>query len=53
MECKYHKTLEKLHEAVWMRIDNYYDWEFFGFWLGLVYVSILCLNINRDECSSY
>lgn len=34
MECKYHKVLEKLHDAIWIRINNYYDWEFFGYWLG-------------------
>jgi len=34
MECKYHNILEKLHEVVWERINNHYDWEFFDYWLG-------------------
>jgi hypothetical protein len=34
MECKYHRILQKLHETVWNRIDSYYDWDFFWYWLG-------------------
>ena len=34
MECKYHNILKNLHEALWLRIDNYYNWEFFDYWLG-------------------
>ncbi len=34
MECKYHTILEQLHEAVWERIENHYDWPLFSYWLG-------------------
>jgi len=34
MECTYHNILEKLHEVIWERIDNHYDWTFFDYWLG-------------------
>jgi hypothetical protein len=34
MECKYHNILEKIHEVLWVRINNHYDWEFFDYWLG-------------------
>jgi hypothetical protein len=34
MECIYHNILEQLHHVVWERIDNHYDWNMFGYWLG-------------------
>ena len=34
MECNYHKIVRLLQEKVWARINHYYDWELFGYWLG-------------------
>jgi hypothetical protein len=34
MECNYHKLVIILQEKIWERIDSYYDWELFGWWLG-------------------
>jgi len=34
MDCKYHNILEKLNQVIWERIDDHYDWVFFGYWLG-------------------
>jgi len=34
MECNYHKIIEGLNEVIWDRIDSYYDWEMFRYWLG-------------------
>jgi hypothetical protein len=34
MECNYHKIFDVLHVLLWARIEEHYDWEFFGYWLG-------------------
>ncbi len=32
--CKYHSALQYLHERVFERFEEHYDWEFFDLWFG-------------------
>ena len=33
-ECNYHKIVSGVNSLIMIRIDEYYDWQFFNFWLG-------------------
>ena len=34
IECRYHTLLCTLTETINERLEDYYNWEFFGYWLG-------------------
>jgi hypothetical protein len=33
-ECKYHLLLSTLYERISARLESYYDWEMFNYWIG-------------------
>lgn len=33
-DCNYHRILHNLYFRIYERIDAYYDWELFDYWLG-------------------